>query len=48
MICQKEVDEWLCDFLQKLKKRFKERLISIGHHGSWAMLDCLNFLSIIV
>lgn len=36
MISQKEVDEWLFEFLQKLKKKFKKRLIFVGHHGSWA------------
>ncbi len=33
---QPQVDAWLGDFLAKLKKTFGERLVWVGHHGSWA------------
>lgn len=36
MLKQSEVDQWLTDFLKRLRKSFRERLIFVGHHGSWA------------
>lgn len=36
MLKQSEVDQWLADFLKRLRKRFGERLIFVGLHGSWA------------
>jgi predicted nucleotidyltransferase len=36
MINQLEVDKWLDDFLKRLNESFKDRLIFVGHHGSWA------------
>ncbi|TKJ43333.1 hypothetical protein CEE36_04695 [candidate division TA06 bacterium B3_TA06] len=36
MLTKSEVDKWLADFLAKLRKRFGDRLIFVGHHGSWA------------
>ena len=36
MLSQSEVDQWLADFLLKLKERFGDRLVFAGHHGSWA------------
>jgi len=36
MIKQAEVDKWLGDFLKRLRRGFRDRLIFVGHHGSWA------------
>jgi len=36
MINQSEVDKWLDDFLERLHESFIDRLIFVGHHGSWA------------
>ncbi len=36
MIDQIEVDKWLDDFLKRLRESFGDRLIFVGHHGSWA------------
>lgn len=36
MLDQAQVDEWVRDFLSKLKDKFGDRLIFVGHHGSWA------------
>lgn len=36
MLEQTQVDEWLANFLKRLRKSFKDRLIFVGHHGSWA------------
>ena len=36
MLKQSEVDQWLADFLKRLRKSFGERLIFVGLHGSWA------------
>ena len=36
MLKQSEVDQWLADFLKRLRKSFGERLIFVGHQGSWA------------
>jgi predicted nucleotidyltransferase len=35
MLSQFEVDQWLADFLAKLKERFSKRLVFVAHHGSW-------------
>lgn len=36
MLEQTKVDKWLANFLKRLRKSFKDRLIFVGHHGSWA------------
>ena len=36
MLKQSEIDQWLADFLKRLRKSFGERLILVGLHGSWA------------
>lgn len=36
MIDKVYVDKWLTDFTTKLKQAFGERLVWVGHHGSWA------------
>lgn len=36
MIDQAEVDRWLADFVKRLCRSFGERLIFVGHQGSWA------------
>ncbi len=36
MVSQAEVDKWLKDFQVRLLKHFGERLVFLGHHGSWA------------
>jgi len=33
---QSAVDSWLADFVQALREQFADRLIYVGHHGSWA------------
>jgi predicted nucleotidyltransferase len=33
---QTQVDAWLDEFVTKLKEGFGDRLVWIGHHGSWA------------
>ncbi len=33
---QAKVDQWLTDFLKRLCETFKDRLIFVCHHGSWA------------
>ena len=35
MLSQSEVDQWLAEFLARLKDRFSKRLVFVGHHGSW-------------
>ena len=36
MLNQAAVDKWLADFVEQLHDTFGERLIFVGHHGSWA------------
>lgn len=36
MMDQSQVDAWLDEFVTKLKEAFGDRLVWIGHHGSWA------------
>ena len=36
MLNQAAVDKWLADLLERLRDTFGERLIFVGHHGSWA------------
>lgn len=36
MLKQSEVDQWLADFLKRLRKRFGERLLFVSLQGSWA------------
>lgn len=36
MLNQAEVNKWLADFVERLRNTFSERLIFVGHHGSWA------------
>ncbi len=33
---QAAVDRWLEDFVERLRRSFRERLVFVGHHGSWA------------
>jgi hypothetical protein len=33
---QAAVDQWLAEFVQRLRDAFGERLVFVGHHGSWA------------
>jgi hypothetical protein len=33
---QAEVDQWLAEFVERLRDAFGERLMFVGHHGSWA------------
>ncbi|MBA7602910.1 hypothetical protein ES703_10006 [subsurface metagenome] len=35
MLDQSQVDAWLADFLANLRDRFGDRLVFVGHHGSW-------------
>jgi predicted nucleotidyltransferase len=52
MLDQAAVDKWLDDFIDRLRERFGERLVFVGHHGSWARgeptpssdIDCLVLL----
>lgn len=52
MLEQSQVNTWLEDFVSELKGRFGERLIFVGHIGSWARgepnpesdIDCLVVL----
>lgn len=49
---QGQVDAWLTGFLTKLEDKFCDRLVWIGHHGSWARqeagpesdIDCIVVL----
>ena len=36
MLDQAQVDAWLDQFLAGLRERFGDRLVFVGHHGSWA------------
>ncbi len=36
MLDQRAVDQWLDRFVAKLKDTFGNRLVYVGHHGSWA------------
>jgi len=36
MCDQARVDRWLAEFLQRLREAFGDRLVFVGHHGSWA------------
>jgi predicted nucleotidyltransferase len=36
MLDQSQVDAWLDEFLAKLEDAFGDRLVWVGHHGSWA------------
>jgi len=36
MLDEKTVNEWLAELLTKLKNTFGDRLVFVGHHGSWA------------
>ena len=36
MLDQRAVDQWLDRFVGKLKNTFGDRLLFVGHHGSWA------------
>ena len=36
MLDQSQVQRWLRTFLEELKEEFGERLVFVGHHGSWA------------
>jgi predicted nucleotidyltransferase len=36
MIDKVYVDKWLTEFVAKLRQAFGERLVWVGHHGSWA------------
>jgi hypothetical protein len=52
MLDQSQVDAWLGDFVTKVRDRFEDRLIFVGHIGSWARgepnpesdIDCLVVL----
>jgi hypothetical protein len=52
MMDQGQVDAWLADFLAKLKDIFGDRLMWVGHHGSWGRqeagpesdIDCMVVL----
>jgi len=52
MLGQSQVNAWLGDFVTELKDRFGERLVFVGHIGSWARgepnpesdIDCLVVL----
>jgi predicted nucleotidyltransferase len=52
MMDQGQVDAWLASFLAKLKDRFGDRLVWVGHHGSWGRqearpesdIDCIVVL----
>ncbi len=52
MLEQSQVDAWLDEFVTKLTDAFGERLIWIGHHGSWVRgeprvesdIDCMVVL----
>jgi predicted nucleotidyltransferase len=35
MLSQSQVDAWLAEFVAKLKEAFGDRLVWVGHHGSW-------------
>jgi predicted nucleotidyltransferase len=36
MLDQAAVEKWLAKFVQALRNEFGERLVYVGHHGSWA------------
>ncbi|UCH35999.1 MAG: nucleotidyltransferase domain-containing protein [Armatimonadota bacterium] len=36
MADQAAVDQWLADFAHRLRETFGDRLLFVGHHGSWA------------
>lgn len=36
MLDQRTVEQWLGEFLARLKNTFGDRLVFVGHHGSWA------------
>ena len=36
MLDQVEVSRWLDEFLRRLRERFGDRLVFVGHQGSWA------------
>jgi ADP-ribose pyrophosphatase YjhB (NUDIX family) len=36
MLDQSAVDSWLGDFVSRLRDAFADRLVFVGHHGSWA------------
>ena len=36
MLTQQQVEAWLRDFVRRMRDQFGERLIFVGHHGSWA------------
>ncbi len=38
MLDQRTVDQWLGEFLARLKNIFGDRLVFVGHHGSWVGL----------
>jgi predicted nucleotidyltransferase len=52
MLNQSQVDVWLTEFVTKLREAFGERLVWVGHHGSWARgeprpesdIDCMVVL----
>ncbi len=52
MLDQSQVDDWLEEFVSRLKDAFGERLRWVGHHGSWARgepteasdIDCMVLL----
>jgi len=39
MTDQASVDSWLAEFVERLRVAFGERLLFVGHHGSWARGD---------
>jgi len=36
MLDQAQVDRWLAEYVQRLRDTFGDRLMYVGHHGSWA------------
>jgi predicted nucleotidyltransferase len=36
LLNQERVDEWLGEFVRRMREQFGERLVFVGHHGSWA------------
>jgi hypothetical protein len=36
LLNQERVDGWLDEFVRRMQENFGERLVFVGHHGSWA------------
>ncbi len=42
MLDQSAVDSWLGDFVSRLRDAFGDRLVFVGHHGSWARGEAVS------